>query len=135
MDEMTDDSKLSIDNLEGSASEVAFIFNKYNLLLFQEKTIYNKLENELASLYINLKEYFMGRRPLEAGEEPFDIKILNNEVDAYIRAHPKYLVKHVEMKNQEELTNLLDKFVKFWHYNRSNNIKTTLDAIKFKMGA
>jgi hypothetical protein len=114
------------------------LHSKYLNLLMDEKLILRKLKLELSALKRDKWEYYSGRmseeRLAELGWEPFDLKILRQDVDIYLDADKDLIELKNKMSIQEEKVDYLNSVIK-GITNRQFHIRDAITWRKFLNGS
>ena len=132
--EMCDkDTKPGID-LGGYSSSIPELANKYHQLAFDEKKILRFLQTQYSIIKKERWKYYSGKaNPDEYEKEPFDLKVLRNDIDMFLSADK--LIKDIKDKveEQEEKIKLIDTTAKNI-INASFNISNAIKWKKFLSG-
>ena len=132
--EMCDkDTKPGID-LGGYSSSIPELANKYHQLLYGEKKILRFLETQYSIIKKERWKYYSGKaNPDEYDKEPFDLKVLRNDIDMFLDADK--LVKDIKdkVKEQEDKVELIIATAKLIR-DTSFHIGNTIKWMKFHHG-
>ena len=132
--EMCDkDTTIGID-LDGYSISIPELANKYHQLAFDERKTLCFLEAQYDIIKLSRWKYYSGKaNPDEYDKEPFDLKVLRNDIDMFLNADK--LVRDIKdkVKEQEEKIKLIDTTAKNI-INASFNISNAIKWKKFLSG-
>lgn len=124
--------------LDTEALRVPQLHNKYLKHLYSEKLVLKKLRNDMGELERLKYEYYTGKMDeatlKQRGWEPFQIRILKNDVEMYIGSDPDIVRLRGRIQLQEERVEYLEATVK-GIANRGWLIRSAIDWKKFLGGA
>ena len=127
------DTTIGID-LDGYSISIPELANKYHQLAFDEKKTLRFLEAQYNIIKLSRWKYYSGKaNPDEYDKEPFDLKVLRNDIDMFLSADK--LIKDIKDKveEQEEKIKLIDTTAKNI-INASFNIGNAIKWKKFLSG-
>ena len=128
------DTKIDSVDLDGYSISIPEIANKYHQLRHEEKNTLRFLQNQYKSLKLSRWLYYSGKAtPSEYEKEPFDLKILKQDLDMFIEADES--IKDIKNKidEQEEKIKLIEETTKLIQ-NASFNINNAIKWKKFLSG-
>jgi len=131
------DTKVEITDLANESAKVPSLHAKYYELYSKENYELTKLEQVHHQL-VKLKTDYYGCRisdeELKALKwEPFDIKVLRQDMDMYIDADKDIIKSLLNVARQKEKVDLLKDILKQVH-NRVYMIRAAIDYLKFSSG-
>ena len=127
------DTTIGID-LDGYSISIPELANKYHQLAFDERKTLRFLEAQYDIIKLSRWKYYSGKaNPDEYDKEPFDLKVLRNDIDMFLNADK--LVRDIKdkVKEQEEKIKLIDTTAKNI-INASFNIGNAIKWKKFLSG-
>ena len=127
------DTTIGID-LDGYSISIPELANKYHQLAFDERKTLRFLEAQYDIIKLSRWKYYSGKaNPDEHDKEPFDLKVLRNDIDMFLSADK--LIKDIKDKveEQEEKIKLIDTTAKNI-INASFNISNAIKWKKFLSG-
>ena len=127
------DTTIGID-LDGYSISIPELANKYHQLAFDERKTLRFLEAQYDIIILSRWKYYSGKaNPDEYEKEPFDLKVLRNDIDMFLSADK--LIKDIKDKveEQEEKIKLIDTTAKNI-INASFNISNAIKWKKFLSG-
>ena len=127
------DTTIGID-LDGYSISIPELANKYHQLDFDERKTLRFLEAQYDIIKLSRWKYYSGKaNPDEYEKEPFDLKVLRNDIDMFLSADK--LIKDIKDKveEQEEKIKLIDTTAKNI-INASFNISNAIKWKKFLSG-
>ena len=131
------DSKIDDTDLTNEAGKTPELHAKYYELYSNENLIYQKLEHDLNKLYKLKSEYYFGKLSTqelkENGWEPFELKILRQDIDTYMKADQDLIDMMLKIALQKEKVDTLKDIIKQIH-TRNFAIKNMIDYLKFSSG-
>ena len=120
--------------LDGYSISIPELANKYHQLAFDERKTLRFLEAQYDIIKLSRWKYYSGKaNPDEYEKEPFDLKVLRNDIDMFLSADK--LIKDIKDKveDQEEKIKLIDTTAKNI-INASFNISNAIKWKKFLSG-
>lgn len=127
-----DDTQLDTESLR-----IPQLHNKYLKYLYSEKLSLKKLRNDLGELSRVKHEYYTGKMDEDAlkerGWEPFQLKVLRNDIDMYLDSDKDIIRLRSRIQLQEERVDYLEAVVK-GIANRGWLIRNAIDWKKFLGG-
>ena len=131
-DIIIDDTELDLESLKTPQ-----LHNKYLNLYTDEKLKLSKVQSEVKALIRVKWEYYTGKldedQLKELGWEPFQYKILKNDIDKYLESDSDLIELNHRMVFQEEKVKYLDAIVKSFN-SRQWNIRNAIEWRKFVSG-
>ena len=133
--EMCDkDCKIDITDLDGYSVSIPELSNKYHQLAYLEKNHLRYIQSEYKIIKLARWKYYSGKAdPEEYEDEPFDLKVLKNDMDMFLDGDVKVLLIKNKMEEQEEKIKLINETAKVIQ-NASFNISNTIKWKKFLSG-
>ena len=129
-DLVIDDTELDTESLKTPILHNKYLqyYNKFNLLL-------KKSQWEERTLQREKWEYYTGKSdPSVYKENPFDLKVLKNDVHIYINADEDIQKIQAKIIYQEAIVNYLEQILRMIN-NRSFTIKNAIEWRRFTSGA
>lgn len=123
-----------IDAVSKEASNIPYLLGKYATILHDEKNMLRVYEKQKQSMYVDLYEYYMGRRNPRQDENRFDFKITIKEVDIYILADDKYIPLLDQYTKQKNLVEYLEYLTKHFQFARNQALIVKKDMLKLQLG-
>jgi len=128
------DTKIDITDLDGYSVSIPEMANKYHQLAYLEKNLLRYLKSEYKIIKLSRWKYYSGKAdPKEYEEEPFDLKVLKNDMDLFLDGDVQVLTIKNKMEEQEEKVKLIEETAKVIQ-NASFNISNTIKWKKFLAG-
>ena len=128
------DLKMDETNLSLESIKTPQLHNKYLKYLNKYKLLLVKAEDEFKLLKKYKWEYYTGKAEAQVyKEQPFDLKILRQDIDKYLDADGEIQKAKQKTKYLEVVVDYLDKTVKHIS-NRGFLIKNSIDWRKFING-
>ena len=127
------DTTIGID-LDGYSISIPELANKYHQLRHDEKNLLRFLKSQYDIIKLSRWKYYSGKaNPDEYEKEPFDLKVLRNDIDMFLSADK--LIRDIKDKveEQEEKIKLIDTTAKNI-INASFNISNAIKWKKFLSG-
>ena len=127
------DTTIGID-LDGYSISIPELANKYHQLRHDEKNLLRFLKSQYDIIKLSRWKYYSGKaNPDEYEKEPFDLKVLRNDIDMFLSADK--LIRDIKDKveEQEEKIKLIDTTAKNI-INASFNINNAIKWKKFLSG-
>ena len=127
-----DDTELATESLR-----LPNLHNKYLNLYHDAKLRYERAANEYNRLYKLKWEYYTGKIDEETlkqkGWEPFDHKILRNDISVYMNGDDDLCLRKVKMAYIQSIVNYLEEVVKEITF-RHTKIKNAIEWRRFLSG-
>ena len=138
IDELTEmcskDTKIDITDLDGYSISIPELANKYHQLAYLEKNLLRYLKSEYKIIKLSRWKYYSGKaNPVAYEEEPFDLKVLKNDMDRFLDGDVQVLTIKNKVEEQEEKIKLIEDTAKVIQ-NASFNISNTIKWKKFLAG-
>ena len=123
--------------LDTESLRIPQLHNKYLKHLYSEKLTIKKLSNDMGELSRLKHEYYTGKMDettlKERGWEPFQLRVLRNDIDMYLDADKDIIKLRGRIQLQEERVDYIEAIVK-GIANRGWVIRNAIDFIKFRNG-
>ena len=130
----TKDTKIDITDLDGYSVSIPELANKYHQLAYLEKNLVRYLRSEYKIIRLSRWKYYSGKAdPKEYEDEPFDLKVLKNDMDLFLDGDVQVLTIKNKLEEQEEKIKLIEDTAKVIQ-NASFNISNTIKWKKFLAG-
>jgi hypothetical protein len=130
----TIDAKIDITDLDGYSISIPELANKYHQIAYLEKNLLRYLRSEYKIIRLSRWKYYSGKAdPKEYEDEPFDLKVLKNDMDMFLDSDVQVLTIKNKMEEQEEKIKLIEDTAKVIQ-NASFNISNTIKWKKFLAG-
>ena len=127
------DTTIGID-LDGYSISIPELANKYHQLRHDEKNLLRFLKSQYDIIKCNRWKYYSGKaNPDEYEKEPFDLKVLKNDIDMFLAADKKIIDIKNKIEEQEEKVELIIDTAKVIQ-NASFNINNAIKWKKFLSG-
>ena len=127
------DTTIGID-LDGYSISIPELANKYHQLAFDERKTLRFLEAQYDIIKLSRWKYYSGKaNPDEYDKEPFDLKVLRNDIDMFLAADKKIIDIKNKIEEQEEKVELIIDTAKVIQ-NASFNISNAIKWKKFLSG-
>ena len=128
------DAKIDITDLDGFSISIPELANKYHQMAYLEKNLLRYLKSEYKIIRLSRWKYYSGKAdPKEYENEPFDLKVLKNDMDMFLDGDVQVLTIKNKMEEQEEKIKLIEDTAKVIQ-NASFNISNTIKWKKFLAG-
>ena len=128
------DAKIDITDLDGFSISIPELANKYHQLAYLEKNLLRYLRSEYKIIRLSRWKYYSGKAdPKEYEDEPFDLKVLKNDMDLFLDGDVQVLTIKNKLEEQEEKVKLIEDTAKVIQ-NASFNISNTIKWKKFLAG-
>jgi hypothetical protein len=131
------DARIDDTELDTESLRLPQLHNKYLNLYHDAKLWYEKAANEKTRLYKLKWEYYTGKIDAETlkqkGWEPFDHKILRNDVSVYMNGDDDLCNRKERMAYIQSIVNYLDEVVKEITF-RHTKIKNAIEWRRFLSG-
>lgn len=135
--EWSKDSKINPLDLSGESLNTPKLHGKYLKIMSDERLKLRKLKANLSELVLAKTEYFTGKMDREElqrrGWEPFSMRLLKQDVTAYLHADKDVVQLNLQIGLQEEKVDVLESILKTIA-NRGFQIKNYIDWKKFENG-
>ena len=132
------DCKIDETELDGEATKIPKLHNKYLKIFMGERVVLFKLKAENKRIRKTLIEYYLGeldREELsEINRDQFYKKLLKNEVETYLEADDMYIENTLKVSVQGEKVAYVEAIVKSLN-NRNFQIKSAIDWVRFTQGS
>ncbi len=129
------DLKINDSELDLESMKTPQLHNKYLKHLNKFKLLLTRAEDEMKNIKKEKWEYYTGKAdPAVYQANPFNLKILKQDVDKYIDADIDYQKINQKVKYLETVVDFLDRTVRQIS-NRGFVIKNAIDWRKFTSGA
>jgi len=129
------DLKIDRFNLVDETSRTPQLFSKYLSIYTDEKLKLRMLKRKSFQMYADRREFYMGQKPDDKYvEEPWDKKVLRQDVDIYLDADSKLQDLMDKISYQETIVEMLERTLKEIS-GRNYQIKNMVDIIRFESGA
>ena len=123
--------------LDTESLRIPQLHNKYLKHLYSEKLTIKKLRNDMGELLRLKHEYYTGKMDetslKERGWEPFQLRVLRNDIDMYLDADKDVIKLRGRIQLQEERVDYIEAIVK-GIANRGWVIRNAIDWKKFLGG-
>ena len=128
------DLKINDTELDLESLKTPQLHNKYMKFHNQYVNLLKKAEQDLARLTREKWEYYTGKAdPSVYQERPFNLKILKQDVDKYLKADDDLIKLEQKVTYIQSVVDYLDRTVKIIS-NRGFQIKNAIDWRKFTSG-
>ena len=128
------DLKINDTELDLESLKTPQLHNKYMKFHNQYTNLLKKAEQDLARLTREKWEYYTGKAdPSVYQERPFNLKILKQDVDKYLKADDDLIKLEQKVTYVQSVVDYLDRTVKIIS-NRGFQIKNAIDWRKFTSG-
>lgn len=131
------DCIIAEDNLANESLKIPKLHHKYMNILVQEHLSLEKSKTDYMRLYKIKYEYYTGSLDFETLKErkwePFQMKILKNEVDKYLEADSDLIDLTLKIAFKREKVEYLESIIKTIA-NRSYHINNAIDFLRFSNG-
>ena len=128
------DLKINDTELDLESLKTPQLHNKYMKFHNQYVNLLKKAEQDLARLTREKWEYYTGKAdPSVYQERPFNLKILKQDVDKYLKADDDLIKLEQKVTYVQSVVDYLDRTVKIIS-NRGFQIKNAIDWRKFTSG-
>lgn len=121
------DVKIDSTDLDGYSISIPELANKYHQLAFDERKVLRYLQGEYNVLLQQRWLYYSGKASDDAyDKEPFDLKVLKNDMDMFLNADKQIIAMKDKVGEQVDKINLIDDTAKkiiAASFNISNTIK------------
>ena len=128
------DLKINDTELDLESLKTPQLHNKYMKFHNQYVNLLKKAEQDLARLTREKSEYYTGKAdPSVYQERPFNLKILKQDVDKYLKADDDLIKLEQKVTYVQSVVDYLDRTIKLIS-NRGFQIKNAIDWQKFTSG-
>ena len=128
------DLKINDTELDLESLKTPQLHNKYMKFHNQYTNLLKKAEQDLARLTREKWEYYTGKAdPSVYQERPFNLKILKQDVDKYLKADDDLIKLEQKVTYVQSVVDYLDRTIKIIS-NRGFQIKNAIDWRKFTSG-
>ena len=129
------DLKLDLGNLTVLSLRVPLLHNKYYKILLMELAIQRKIKRHYDMIYRNRWRYYLGKEDDEVYEaEPFDEKVLRQDVGMYLAADGKLQEAKERLEFQKEKVDYVQSTIQQIN-NLQWQIKNTITWQQFTQGS
>ena len=130
-----EDSKLDNDLLDNESTKIPQLHSKYLNYLSDVRLIKIRKEQEYKILIREKFEYYTGKADdVVYQENPFDLKVLKQDVPMYMDADPEIQNITTRINYYEEIIFFLEKVIQQLN-NRTFQIKNSIEWQKFMQGS
>ena len=130
-----EDSKLDNDLLDNESTKIPQLHSKYLNYLSDVRLIKIRKEQEYKTLIREKFEYYTGKADdVVYQENPFDLKVLKQDVPMYMDADPEIQNITTRINYYEEIIFFLEKVIQQLN-NRTFQIKNSIEWQKFMQGS
>jgi|TARA_B100002019_G_C21222204_1_gene575350 hypothetical protein len=130
-----EDSKLDNDLLDNESTKIPQLHSKYLNYLSDVRLIKIRKEQEYKTLIREKFEYYTGKADdIVYQENPFDLKVLKQDVPMYMDADPEIQNITTRINYYEEIIFFLEKVIQQLN-NRTFQIKNSIEWQKFMQGS
>jgi len=131
------DSVFERDQLSEESIKIPQLHSKYMKILSQERMRSKAVSHHYKQLYKIKHEYYRGDLDMETlrehNWEPFDLKVLRQDLEMYIDQDNDIIEARQKMEIQKEKISLIESIIQQIN-NRGFQIKNVIDWEKFKAG-
>lgn len=132
------DSQQDSSELAQELSRIPYLHHKYLKIFTHERIQLAIHENKLKQLYLLKLNYYRGNLDQdtirEQGWEPFQLKLMKEDIPTYINADQDYSDLSLKLQYQKEKVAALESIIKHIN-NLGYNIKSQIDWLKFTNGS
>jgi hypothetical protein len=130
-----EDSKIDNDLLDNESTKIPQLHSKYLNYLTDVRLIKLRKEQEYKVLVREKFEYYTGKADDKVYQEnPFDLKVLKQDVPMYMDADPEMQNITTRINYYEEIIFVLEKIIQQLN-NRTFQIKNSIEWQKFMQGS
>jgi len=134
-EEATRDLQIDDTELDMESVRTPIIHNKYLKYLSKFSLLLKKAEDDYDILAKDKWEYYTGKAPEEVyREKPFEIKILKQDVDKYIKSDAELIKLSQKITYLRTVINYIEGIIRNIN-NRTFNIKNAIEWKKFTQGS
>ena len=128
------DTKIDGSDLDGYSISIPELANKYHQLRHEERNILRFLEGQYKTTRLSRWLYYSGKASENVYEEnPFDLKVLKNDMDMFLDADKQIMDIKDKIEEQKDKINLIEETARIIQ-NASFNISNTIKWKKFLSG-
>jgi len=128
------DTKIDSTDLDGYSISIPELANKYHQLRHDEKNTLRFLQGQYKSVKLSRWLYYSGKaKDREYEENPFDLKVLKNDIDMFLDADTQIMNIKDKIEEQEEKIKLIEETARIIQ-NASFNISNAIKWKKFLSG-
>ncbi len=128
------DTKIDSADLDGYSISIPELANKYHQLRHEEKNTLRFLQGQYKTIKLSRWLYYSGKASDEVYDaEPFDLKVLKNDMDMFLDADTQIMSIKDKIEEQEEKIKLIEETARIIQ-NASFNISNTIKWKKFLSG-
>ena len=128
------DLKINETELDLESLKTPQLHNTYMKHLTKYKLMLSRAESDLHSIKREKWEYYTGKADASVyAEKPFNLKILKQDVDKYLKADDELIKLEQKVTYVQSVVDYLDRTVKIIS-NRGFQIKNAIDWKKFTSG-
>ena len=129
------DLKINDTELDLESLNTPQLHNKFMKHLSKYRLMLSRAESDLAETKRKLWEYYTGKADVEVYKEnPFNFKLLRQDVDKYIESDQEYIKAKQKVDYLTTVVDFLDRSIRQIS-NRTFTIKNAIDWKKFTSGA
>ena len=129
------DLKINDTELDLESLNTPQLHNKFMKHLSKYRLMLSRAESDLAETKRKLWEYYTGKADVEVYKEnPFNFKLLRQDVDKYIESDQEYIKAKQKVDYLTTTVEFLDRTIRQIS-NRTFTIKNAIDWRKFTSGA
>ncbi len=129
------DLKINDTELDLESLNTPQLHNKFMKHLSKYRLMLSRAESDLAETKRKLWEYYTGKADVEVYKEnPFNFKLLRQDVDKYIESDQEYIKAKQKVDYLTTTVEFLDRTIR-QNSNRTFTIKNAIDWRKFTSGA
>jgi hypothetical protein len=137
MEEWRKDSPVDSTELAVESLRIPELHSKYLKIYFEERRKLKALEFQTKELFLKKYEYYNGKLSIEELDElkwePFQKRLMKNEVDMYLNSDKDIIANNIRIVNQQEKLDFLQEVIK--NLNQRNfQIKNAIEWRKFTQG-
>lgn len=127
------DLKIDRFNLVDESARTPNLFSKYIQIYTDEKIRLRMLQRKYSESYIQRREFYAGNGGDKYKEEPFDRKVIRQDLDIWLDADSKIQDLKDRLTLQEVIIDILERTLKEINQ-RSYTIRNMTEMIKFESG-
>lgn len=135
--ELERDTKIDPTALDLESLKIPQLHSKYLNFLLDEKLVFSKCHSDSLIIERCRWEYYTGKMSkeelAEKGWEPFDLKILRQDIPLYLDSDPEVIQARQKVTYQKEKMAILEEIIKELN-NRHWKIRCAIDWKKFVSG-
>ena len=138
IEEWSKDLKIDVSNISNESSSIPKLHNKYYMYYMSEGMQLKKMKTEQKKFLKLKQEYYRGELGYdelkEYGWEPQPLKILKQDIPAYLEADDDLISMSLKIASQEYKVDYLEEIIKQIS-NRGFQLNTIVQWEKFRTGA